>query len=152
MSAETNRAIVRRMIQQVWNERRVDLIGEFFTEDYVGHKAASQSSSGLEELEAGIAMTLNVFPDLKLSIDDEITAGAKVVFRWTMRASHQGEVYGIPATGKQVTKVGVAVYRLVNARIAEFWNYPDNLGLMQQLGIITAGKYAAVPVVLNQEV
>ena len=152
MSAETNRAIVRRMIQQVWNERRVDLLGEFFTEDYVGHKAASQSSSGLEELEADIAMTLNVFPDLKLSIDDEITAGAKVVFRWTMRASRQGEVYGIPATGKQVTKVGVAVYRLVNARIAEFWNYPDNLGLMQQLGIITAGKYAAVPVVLNQEV
>jgi steroid delta-isomerase-like uncharacterized protein len=138
MSTETNKATIRRMVEQVWNEHRLDLVEEFFTEDFVSHIAGVPPSAGLEELKAGIAMTLNAFPDFKLSIDDEIAEGDKVVTRRTYRGTHQGELFGIPATGKQVTNEGAAVYRLVNARIAELWNRPDNLGLMQQLGVVPA--------------
>ena len=83
-------------------------------------------------------MNLNAFPDIKISIDDEIAEGDKVVFNWTSRGTHQGELYGIPATGKQVTNTGMTIYRLENAKIAELWFIGDNLGMMQQLGVVPA--------------
>lgn len=62
-------------------------------------------------------------------------------FRYRFRGTHQGELMGIPGTGKQVTLAGVAIYRLANGRIVEFWNFLDNLSLMQQLGAVpTPGR------------
>jgi len=138
MSTETNKATVRRMLEQLWNERRVELIDEFFTEDIVSHVVGFPSSSGLAETRQGLTMNLNAFPDIKISIDDEIAEGDKVVFNWTSRGTHQGELYGIPATGKQVTNTGMTIYRLENAKIAELWFIGDNLGMMQQLGVVPA--------------
>lgn len=62
----------------------------------------------------------------------------KVVVRWTSRGTHQGELYGIPATGKQFTNSGMTIYRLANAKITELWFIGDNMGLMQQLGVVPA--------------
>lgn len=138
MSTDTNKATVRRMLEQVWNEHRVDLIDEFFTEDYVSHVVGMPSGSGLEGLREGVAMSLNAYPDLKLTIEDEIAEGDKVAFRWTMTGTQKGELLGIPATGKQVTQSGMTLYRLANAKIAELWFLADNLGLMQQLGVVPA--------------
>jgi steroid delta-isomerase-like uncharacterized protein len=138
MSTETNKATVRRMLEQVFNQRRLDLIDEFFTEDYVGHTVGTPSKSGLKELRENTAMAHNAFPDQKITIEDAIAEGDKVAARWTSRGTHLGELLGIPATGKQFTQGGMAVYRLVNARVAELWFYPDNLGLMQQLGVVPA--------------
>lgn len=138
MSTETNKATVRRMLEQVWNERRVDLIDEFFTEDIVHHIVGFPSSSGLEETREGLTMNLNAFPDLKISIDDEIAEGDKVVFSWTSRGTHQGELYGIPATGKQVTSSGMTIYRMENTKIAELWFISDTMGMMQQMGVVPA--------------
>jgi predicted ester cyclase len=130
MSTETNKATVRRMLEQVWNERRVDLIDEFFTEDVVSHIVGFPSSSGLEEFREGLAMNVNAFPDIK------IAEGDKVVFSWTSLGTHQGELYGIPATGKQVKNTGMTIYRMVNTKIAELWFIGDNMGMMQQLGVV----------------
>jgi steroid delta-isomerase-like uncharacterized protein len=138
LSTETNKATVRRMLEQVWNEHRVDLIDEFFTEDIVNHVVGFPSSSGLEEAREGITMNLNAIPDQKLTIEDEIAEGDKVVVRWTSRGTHQGELYSIPATGKQFTNSGMTIYRLANAKIAELWFIGDNMGLMQQLGVVPA--------------
>jgi len=136
MSTETNFATVRRMIEQVWNKRQLDLIEEFFTEDIVHHVAGYPVSSGLETVIATTAMSLNAFPDLNLTIDDGIAQGDKVAARWTMTGTQKGELFGIPATGKQVTQSGMTFYRLANAKIAELWFLADNLGMMQQLGAI----------------
>jgi steroid delta-isomerase-like uncharacterized protein len=136
MSTETNIATVRRMIDQVWNERRIDLIEEFFTEDIIHHVVGSPSSSGLEELKETTAMSLNAFPNLRLTFEDEIAQGDKVAARWTMTGTQKGELFGIPATGKRLTQSGVTFYRLSNAKIAELWFLADNLGMMQQLGVI----------------
>jgi steroid delta-isomerase-like uncharacterized protein len=138
MSIETNKATVRRQMEQLWNEGRVDLVGEFFTEDNVSHNIGFPPSSGLEELKASIVMGVNAYADLKLSIDDMIAEGDKVAFTWTLRGVHQGDLYGIPPSGKQVTTSGVSIHRLVNGRIAETWFFPDTMGLMQQLGAIPA--------------
>lgn len=71
MSTDTNKATVRRMLEQVWNEHRVDLVDEFFTEDIINHIVGFPSSSGLEAAREGIAMNLNAIPDQRLTIEDE---------------------------------------------------------------------------------
>jgi len=136
MSPETNIATVRRMIEQVYNKRRLDLIEEFFTVDIVQHIVGYPSSTGLEELRKNIAMGLNGFPDFRLIVEDEIAAGDKVAARWTMTGTQKGEAFGIPATGRQVRHSGMTFYRLSNAKIAELWFLADTLGMMQQLGVI----------------
>ena len=133
MSPETNIATVRRMIEEVYNKRQLDLIEEFFTEDVILHMVGSPSSSGLAALQETIAKSLNAFPDFRLSFEDEIAAGDKVAARWTMTGTQKGELFGIPATGKQVTHSGMTFYRLANVKIAELWFLADSLGIMQQL-------------------
>jgi steroid delta-isomerase-like uncharacterized protein len=139
LSPETNIATVRRMIEEVYNKRRLDLIEEFFAADVVQHIVGYPLFTGLEALRQNVAMGLNGFPDLRLTFEDEIAAGDKVAARWTMTGRHQGEAFGIPATGKQVVHSGVTFYRLSNAKIAELWFLADNLGMMQQLGVNPQG-------------
>jgi steroid delta-isomerase-like uncharacterized protein len=138
MSTETNKAIVRREMEQVWNKHRLDLVEEFFTEDAVVHAASFPSRSGLEAVREDLATMLNAYPDIQVNIEDEIAEGDKVVVRWTMRATHQGELFGIPPTGKQITNAGINIYRLVNGKIAGEWFWPDNLNSFQQMGVIPA--------------
>jgi steroid delta-isomerase-like uncharacterized protein len=123
----------------VWNKRQLDLIEEFFTEGVIHHVVGYPSSSGLVALKETTAMSLNAFPDLRLTFEDEIAAGDKIAARWTMTGTQKGEVFGIPATGKQVTQSGMTFYRLSNAKIAELWFLADTLGMMQQLGVIPQG-------------
>lgn len=143
MSTETNKAIVSRYIEQVWNNGRLDLIEEFFDEDIVEHGIPSlPGMNRRESLKAVLGVGRNALPDIKLTLQDVIAEGDKVVARWTMKATHEGELMGVPATGKQLTQSGAAIYRLSNARIVELWNFPDNLGLMQQLGIVPTPEAA----------
>ena len=139
MSPETNIATVRRMIEQVYNKRHLDLIEEFFTDDVILHVVGIPSSSGLVTLQETIAKNLNAFPDFRLIFEDQIAAGDKVAARWTMTGTQMGKLFGIPATGKQVTESGMSFYRLANAKIAELWLLANNLGMMQQLGAIPHG-------------
>jgi steroid delta-isomerase-like uncharacterized protein len=127
------------MIEQVYNKRRLDLIEEFFTEDIVQHIVGYPASTGLEPLKETIARSLNAFPDFRLTFEDEIAARDKVAARWTMTGTQKGELFGIPATGRQVRHSGMTFYRLSNAKIAELWFLADNLGMMQQLGVIPQG-------------
>jgi len=138
MSTETNKATVRRMIEQVWNEHRLDLIEEFFSEDVILHSAGLPSSSGLEATRAATAIGLKAFPDQQLTIEGEIAEGDTVAARWTATGTHKGELMGIPPTGKQFTQAGMTFYRLDNAKIVEAWFLADSLGQMQQLGVIPA--------------
>lgn len=138
MSTETNKATVRRMNEQVWAKQRVDLVEEFYTEDTVFHTASFPSLSGLEAMRKYAEYVLNAYPDLQATLEDEIAEGDKVVVRWTKRCTHQGELAGIPPTGKQVTTTGITIYRLVNGKIAEQWLWNDNLSEFQQLGVVPA--------------
>jgi len=140
MSTETNKAIIRRCTEQVWNEQRRELWEEFCAENVVHN--GIPAGPGLEGMKEGYDMSLNAFPDIQITIDDAIAEGDKVVARWTMRGTHQGALLGIPGSGKQVTQSGVAIYRLANAQIVELWFHPDSLGLMQQLGVVPSPEEA----------
>jgi len=136
LSPETNKAIVRHMLEKVWNERRPDLIEEFYTENVVYHLVGMSSKTGTESVRKTVGTVLDAYPDLQYTIDDEIAEGDKVVSRWTMNGMLHGEMIDIPASGKDVIQSGVTIFHLSNARIDEFWFLSDNPEWIQQLGIV----------------
>ena len=142
MSTETNKAILARMVEQVWNEGRIDLVEEFFTEDYVQHITGQPTTTGTEAVRAAIVMSRNSYPDFRLSIDDFVAEGDRVAARWSWSGTHEGDFSGIPPTGKKVSQSGTTFYRLEKGRIAEVWFLGDMMGLMQQLGVVPTPEAA----------
>ena len=136
MSAEANKAVAREYIEQVWNEHRPDLVEKYMSDDFVHHDAP-----GITDRESSknfVAATLKAFPDYKVSIEQEIAEGDLVVQRSISSGTQTGafEALGLPATGKQVSTVGVFIFRIDNGKIAELWGTADAMGMMQQLGVI----------------
>jgi steroid delta-isomerase-like uncharacterized protein len=80
------------------------------------------------------------FPDGPLSIDDLIAEGDRVAHRWTVHGTHQRDFEGIPATGRLVTMTGIFIYRIAGGRVVEIWASVDDLGLLQQLGVVPAPR------------
>jgi steroid delta-isomerase-like uncharacterized protein len=119
MSTETNKAIVRRYIEQVYNERRHDLLEEFLVEGIEFHGAGV--APGLAAARQWVAMLAAAFPDQHVTIKDVIAEGDRVVVRTTLNGTHQGEVQGIPATGNPVTQPSITIFRLAKGKIAEGW-------------------------------
>lgn len=136
MSTATNKAIVRDYVQKVWNEQRVDLVDEFMAEDFFHHDALGITNR--EDVRNFITMTLNAFPDFKVTIEHQVSEGDLVVHRQTISGTQNGEYLGIPATGKSFSALGIYIFRMKDGKIAELWGVADALGMMQQLGAIPA--------------
>ena len=76
---------------------------------------------------------LAAFPDLRITTDDIIAEGDKVVARWTATGTHLGELMGIPASGRQISFLGMTVHRFADDKIVENWWAYDAMGMMQQI-------------------
>ena len=77
------------------------------------------------------------FPDLSMSVEDQIADGDRVVIRWVARGTHLGELNGIPATRRTAEVSGIFVHRLADGQITESWSMFDQMGLLVQLGVIS---------------
>lgn len=142
-NTDHNKAIYQRYIQQVFNQGRLDLLDELLSPSYVYQEAPPGTLPGAEGIKQVVSMFRAAFPDLEITIDDQIAEGDKVCSYATTRGTHQGEIFGIPATGKVVTMTGLTLVRIVEGRIAESWVKNDVMGLMNQLGAggsISIGK------------
>ena len=137
MSTEQNKALARRMIEEVWNQGNLALLDEIVAANYVGHNP-SMTVQGPEGIKQFILMYRSAFPDLHFTIEDMIAEGDRVVTRWSSSGTHRGPLSGIPPTGKHVTGTGIAISRFVDAKFAEGWTEFDLLGVLQQLGVIPA--------------
>jgi predicted ester cyclase len=125
MSAEQNKALVRREQEELWNHTgNLDAAHELFASELA--EAARQEAGDFRR----------GFPDVVSTIEYLIAEGNKVVARWSARATHQGEYVGFPPTGKEVEFTGMYVYRIEGERIAESWTVEDELGLMRQIGAV----------------
>jgi steroid delta-isomerase-like uncharacterized protein len=136
MSTETNKAIVRRYLDQVLNKQQHDLAEEFLAENIELH--GSGLPPGLDVVKQWLTMFAAAFPDGHTVIEDVVAEDDGVVARTTFNGTHQAEIEGISATGKTVSMPGIAIFRLDNGKIAEGWLVNDSLGMMQQLGAIPA--------------
>jgi steroid delta-isomerase-like uncharacterized protein len=134
---EANKAIASRIIQQIFNEGRLDAAEEFVAAGYVGHDNARPApligQNGVKESAAGYRAA---FPDLAISIAEQIAEGDRVVTRWEARGTHEGDFFGVSPTGRQVTVTGITVDRYADGQLIEGWTNWDALGLLQQLGAV----------------
>jgi steroid delta-isomerase-like uncharacterized protein len=130
--SEENTAVVHRYVEQFWNEGRVDLFKEIVAADGISH--STQGDADFEGWKQGVTMLRNAFPDLHITVEDEIAGDSRVVQRWTLSGTHEGEFIGIPASGKRVSWPVIAIFRLSGDKLAESWTQGDTLSLLQQLG------------------
>jgi steroid delta-isomerase-like uncharacterized protein len=138
MSTDENKAIMRRFIEAVFNEKRVDRAEEFVAPDYLDHSALPEQAPGLEGAKQRWAMFTAAIPDMRTTIDDLVAEGDRVVVRYTVEGTQQGEMIGIPPTGKHFRMTGINITRMAEGKLAEHWEQADMLGMMQQLGVIPA--------------
>ena len=139
MSAESNKALSRRVLEEAFNAGNIDVIDELVTTDFVNHDAAlPEAMIGPEAAKATISGYRTAFPDLRITIEEQIADDQGVATRWSAKGTQEGELMGMPATGKQATVTGITIDRIVDGRIAESWTNWDTLGMLQQLGVVPA--------------
>ena len=136
--SEENKAIFRRYVEEVGNEGHLDLVDEIFS-DYVSHQPdGSVLQRGPEDVKRFMGEFRSAFPDFHTTIEDQIAEGDRVATRWTMRGTHEGEFRGIAPTGKQITVTGIGIFRFSDGKVVESWDNFDQLGMMQQLGVVSS--------------
>jgi steroid delta-isomerase-like uncharacterized protein len=134
--SDENKAVTRKVFE-AFDTGDVDNLSDVVASDAVDHDPYNpHASEGIEGLKKQIAMYRDAFPDLRMTVEDQIAEGDKVVTRWTAVGTHQGEVMGVPASGKTVTVTGIGIDRLENGVIVEVWGSWDTLGMLQQMGAI----------------
>jgi steroid delta-isomerase-like uncharacterized protein len=138
MSAEENKAVVRREIEELFNHTgNLDAADEIITPDYVSYEPTSGETRGIEGARQFAATYREAFPDLQSTIEDMVAEGDKVVVRFRARGTHQGETEAFgPPTGKRMEITGITIKRVSEGKIAEAWTNFDALGMMRQLGMI----------------
>jgi steroid delta-isomerase-like uncharacterized protein len=134
MTAATNKAIVRRLYQDVFADWKLDVVDELIDPTFRGHEMPPSIPPGPEGFKQFYTWLRSAFPDIRFTVEDIIAEDDKVVVRWTWRCTHTGEYMGIPATGKQATVTGIAIYRVENDKCVERWVQLDLFGLLKQLG------------------
>jgi len=135
MSTEANKTLVRHFWDGVFNQKNLAVIDEVCAANCVLYDP-SGPIQGREALKQFIGSYLGAFPDFHVTIEDIIAEGDKVVVRQTTTATHQGELMGIPPTGKRVKISGIHITHVADGKMVEEWANDDVLGLLQQLGVI----------------
>jgi predicted ester cyclase len=145
MSAEGNKAVVRREFEEILNHTgNLHAADEIFAPNYVSHEPTSGEVRGIEGAKQFAATYRQAFPNLQTTIADMVAEGDKVVVRFRGRGTHQGdtEAFG-PPTGKRMEITGITIKRLSEGKIVEAWTNFDALGMMQQLGMVPEPGQAA---------
>ena len=137
--SEENKAIVRRFIDETWNQGRLEAVDELIAADHVDHDPGRVGTpDGPEGIKAYITMYRTAFPDTHIEFGEMIAEGDLVAGSWTATGTHNGELMGIAPTGKQVTVTGIGIDRIRDGKIVESWANYDALGMLAQLGAIPA--------------
>jgi len=130
---EGNKAVARRVFDEIFNQGKFQVAHEIYSPDFVNHGV--KSSVGLKEDQDAARGWKDAFPDLKMVVVLTVAEGDLVTVVWTAAGTNTGQGNGLPATGKKVEARGITVWRIVGGKIREEWSEFDNLRLMQQLGL-----------------
>ena len=141
-------ALVRRFFDEVCNARRLDVADQLFA---AGHRYHDPSIPGVVDGPAGITQkTGPVVPYQEAvsgahwQVEDLLAEGDTVVTRWVGTGTQNGDLPGIPATGRPVRVPGIWMQRIANGKIVESWQVWDTLLMLQQLGVIPPPAEVAV--------
>ena len=133
MSAEANKALVRRLLERLRVGWTLETVDEFFAPDYRRHLTATTPSLTREEQRLRASRLREAFPDAAVTLEDIVAEGDWVAYRLTIRGTHTGEFLGVPATRRQVAVGFFAIVRIVDGKIVEEWGGLDQADLLRQL-------------------
>jgi predicted ester cyclase len=141
--SEENKAVVRRVFDEVLSGGDFAAVDELFTAGYRDHDPANdEDTRGPEGVKEEIGGYRAAMPDLRFTIEDQLADGDRVATRFSCEGTHEGELQGIAATGNPVSLSGIVIHRLLDGRIDEgHWNW-DTLGLLRQIGAIPVEQVA----------
>ncbi len=133
MSAEDNKALVRRILAEVRDGWTQAVIDQFFAPDYRRHLTPTGPHLTREEQRERASRLRVAFPDAEATLDDMLAERDRVAYRLTIRGTHQGSFLGVAPTGRRVTVSFFAIVRVENGRLAEEWGGLDQVDLLRQL-------------------
>lgn len=137
-----NKNLIYRYINEVWNHENFGLVDELFADDYIIHVAGMDLESSHETLKENLMRAHLTFPDFHMALKHLVADGKLVMAHWINTGTHTGELklpgmeQGIPPSGNKINFMEVAIFRLENGKIAKGWYISDQLGMMQQIGMI----------------
>jgi len=139
MSIEENKAVMRRIVEEILNKGNMAVVDEVIATNYVLHGPFGEYK-GPEGFKQGVTMFRNAFPDFNVTIEDMVAEGDMVALRLTMRGTFKGEMMGISPTDKQLNMTEAIFIRFAGGKEVEARSYADSLTMYQQLGIPIPGQ------------
>jgi steroid delta-isomerase-like uncharacterized protein len=144
-----NKDIVRRLYEEVWNKRRLEVVDELISPSHaLDDPIVSGSQIGPEFYKRRVAELTTSFPDLRFTIEDLFTEKGKVCVSWIISGTHQGEFMDIPATDCKISVEGITIHHITTGKILDSHARWDALGLLRQLGDVffcqTDGRFSVL--------
>ena len=135
MSADANKALVRRFYEEIFNQRDLAAADDLLSPDYVlYHTAIPRPVRGPEAFKKMSAMGLAALPEGQMTVERLVAEGEYVTAWFTFTGTHGGPLMGIAPTGQRVTASGSALFQIIDGKVVEERRIEDTLGLLQQLG------------------
>lgn len=133
--------LINRFVQELWNERRLEVADAIFANDCVTHQLRSGAPAeavprGPQAIKEHVTSWVASFPDLYFSVEQMLSEGDRVAMQLLMEGTHQGTWLGIPPSGERIQIRMFAVHRIVQDKIVEDWVLVESLGVLQQLGVV----------------
>jgi steroid delta-isomerase-like uncharacterized protein len=135
MSIEENKTVMRRILTEIVNQGNLALAEELVAPDYVYRAPGSPEYHGPNGMRDLVSSYRSAFPDLQLEIQEMIAEGDKVVTHYTLRGTHQGNLEGIPPTGKQMVTPAIIISTFRDGKLIEEYEVIDTLDMLTQLGV-----------------
>jgi steroid delta-isomerase-like uncharacterized protein len=137
MSAEANAAAAKRVVEDAFNQGRLEVFDEVCSPDIVTHDPAEpEDVRGIDAHKERVRAYRTAMSDLEVVIDDTVASGDRVATRWAARGTNDGEMMGMSPTGKHIEITGLSIDRFdADGKIVETWDQWDNAGFMVQLGL-----------------
>ncbi|MGE5273125.1 MAG: ester cyclase [Verrucomicrobiota bacterium] len=135
-ASDANRALLKRLYDEVINGRDLDLIDELLSDDFVEHEDFPGIPPTREGVKQTFAMFYAAFPDIHFQVEDLLAEGDLVAARVTVTGTHQGEFMGIPATGRSVEVAAMDFVSFREGKATAHWGISDMVSLLRQLGVM----------------
>jgi len=139
MAVMTNEQLFKRYFDECANGGNLDLVDEIYAADYQHHDPANPDPRpmvGPQAVRDHLISLKGGFPDLVFDVEDMISDGDQIIVRWTARGTNTGDYFGMPPTGKSIEITGMNTWRTRDGQAVEGWVNRDDMGLLQQLGVI----------------
>jgi steroid delta-isomerase-like uncharacterized protein len=134
--SERNKAAARAEFE-IWSGGSLDELEQLVAADVVHHDPYDPNAAdGLAGLKRSIEVNRKAFPDMRITIEDQVAEGDRVATRWRATMTHSGELGGAPPTGKRVEMRGITIERFEDGKVVESWRSMDMLSLLRGIGAI----------------